>query len=282
MASKLKFGCGIDPINQDYVLKDPTKKNKATVKKMVIADPGVFMQILFEPEKDIKKIEIDYALAIDNDIENYDAELKWIMDGGNNHLDVGQEFNFFVPFVDKDFIGGTDEVDFHITIKFDTITLSIEEPGPYKLKTEPGYELNPNHYMSKEGDTTAVQIYQNTHQAGFELSDPTFQEAGEGVSGKLSYTQGGADFDTSLEYKNNLTIRTHFKIEKGIPADGISQHVFYLPYPRLKQMNLDPKDFIVNIGNKSKYILQSGVNPTTDDVTLKLLATVSHNPVPCD
>ena len=180
---------------------------------MVIADPGIFMQLDFDAENDVKKIEINYGLIIHNSLTEYDAELKWIMDGGNDALDLNWIYNFFVPFIDNDFLGGTDEVDFQISIKYDDdITLSYD--GPNTLKTEPGYELSPNHYMKKEGESSEVEIYDSTHESGYELQDSTFQVAGEGVSGKLSYDQSGANFDTSLEKSMALILVLTSKLKK--------------------------------------------------------------------
>ncbi|MEL6841978.1 MAG: hypothetical protein AAFP02_02095, partial [Bacteroidota bacterium] len=61
---------GISPLAQEYVIKTPKGKGKgqAKVKKMVVADPGLGVEVSFEPDEgeQWKNVKLRFDLYVTN------------------------------------------------------------------------------------------------------------------------------------------------------------------------------------------------------------------------
>lgn len=104
---------GVSPLAQEYVVNTPTGKGKgkATVKKMVIADPGLGVEVTFEADSGEvwKNVKMRFDLYVVDDGapipapgDTPDHFVEFGIHNGPDQLVMPATYSFVVPFADRD------------------------------------------------------------------------------------------------------------------------------------------------------------------------------------
>ena len=240
------------------VPSNPTGGNKATIKKMVVADPGLGMQIKMDCDSSIAS-QINAFLLIfylgkknEQQQVEYHHQVNVRSNTTNGALDLSQDLIFVAPFIDTRYAEDTDtELDYRVRIEYhnnDSCLAAFEKAGVIpkadifsnkQFSCKLDGQLNSPHIITPAPPSESNAIKYSRvlfHELGgsFELSFPA---AASLLSSSYSYL-----LKTEAENSN-------YKI-MALKPDYFSIHdkgFSWLPYPRSVENNQEVTETSISI-----------------------------------
>ncbi|MEO0471308.1 MAG: hypothetical protein AAF206_16890 [Bacteroidota bacterium] len=245
-----KIGIIQTPIEVE-LKKGPDKKGKVKVKKMVVADPGLLMELSFSEEEagDLSNIgELKMVCSLKISGQNNEV-LTFVMNGGGSALDLlSASIQVVIPFIDDAMAPHEEDVtfdtDFTLTPSSGDNLTGSESTDLHGLERGPDYyRYNPNHHLGKDGGSFDPD---RPAGASYTLTDVAVMDSVSGVSGLIQYDNIQENMATSLQNSSNPDLRSYFRIDDASSNSGQIKRVFYLPFPRVA--DLTPSDYEIQVG----------------------------------
>ncbi|MCB0837473.1 MAG: hypothetical protein KDD63_19845 [Bacteroidetes bacterium] len=248
--------------------------NTATTKKMVIADPGLGLQIKFSSDSTVTKILVEYAVRF-VEVEGetgvipfnpYQKLFDWTINGHTNFLNLSQDYFLVAPILNPGemMTGHTQKIGYHIEVTYynndnEIANFSTEDELVYNSL----YDISPNHIFAKDPGTAETP---GTSTPANSFKETIFQVKEYGASCTKMFNVPETGQEILLLNQQNSNECTSLKVYHTGTQSSLDR-LIYLPYPQIEGINL--ANYQIKIGAES-FTPQSNFTPYDGDVTLKL------------